>query len=586
MSCSHEATLGHVTLKTYDIKKLAQSFSTQRKARPLPLRKQQLDVSRTINEIPAIDQQLKTRLPWKTDVNYFRKVYISAIALTKMTIHAKSGGSIEIMGMMTGKIIEHGIVVMDVYPLPVEGTETRVNAQAEGYEFMVRYLEANKKLGRDENIVGWYHSHPGYGCWLSGIDVGTQALNQNFQDPYLAIVVDPIKTMKQNKVEIGAFRTYPQEYLDSRGKTTKKTNADNKNVPRSKQKDFGIHCAQYYSLDIEIYCSETDALFFEYMNQCDESNSAAWLNSLLSKEEKEVSGVNSEQTEETKNSYKKSLVDYYEVQDDTMDRVLKLVDLLQSWSYPQLGLKKIDLLFEDVIFKKLLQGPKKRHYRSTLSEDEDEDDGDISECERTRNAKPEDVADFDDESDLDEPDRKARRALDVSDVDDAMSVESSSMYKNDGEESAGSGSINATALEDNEDDDEKAALMDEFQRIYDETSDDERLPSMKRNRLEGRRKEPELMRKQLSRVEKLSREVALSIAALDVKRPGLDKSLRTAGRLARMDSREAVQRVGRPQAPPKFLRHDTDKLGKYSDAVGEAEMRELMTMEMQHKLFL
>jgi hypothetical protein len=22
--------------------------------------------------------------------------------------------------------------------------------------------------------VGWYHSHPGYGCWLSGIDVGTQ----------------------------------------------------------------------------------------------------------------------------------------------------------------------------------------------------------------------------------------------------------------------------------------------------------------------------------------------------------------------------------------------------------------------------
>jgi 26S proteasome regulatory subunit N11 len=23
-------------------------------------------------------------------------------------------------------------------------------------------------------VVGWYHSHPGFGCWLSGVDVNTQ----------------------------------------------------------------------------------------------------------------------------------------------------------------------------------------------------------------------------------------------------------------------------------------------------------------------------------------------------------------------------------------------------------------------------
>lgn len=34
---------------------------------------------------------------------------------------------------------------------------------------------------RLENVVGWYHSHPGYGCWLSGIDVGTQMTNQKYQ---------------------------------------------------------------------------------------------------------------------------------------------------------------------------------------------------------------------------------------------------------------------------------------------------------------------------------------------------------------------------------------------------------------------
>ncbi len=59
-------------------------------------------------------------------------------------------------------------------------------------------------------MVGWYHSHPGYGCWLSGIDVGTQSIQQQYQEPFLAIVVDPHRTIAAGKVEIGAFRTYPE----------------------------------------------------------------------------------------------------------------------------------------------------------------------------------------------------------------------------------------------------------------------------------------------------------------------------------------------------------------------------------------
>lgn len=65
-------------------------------------------------------------------------------------------------------------------------------------------------IGRLENAIGWYHSHPGYGCWLSGIDVSTQMLNQNFQEPFVAIVVDPVRTVSAGKVCLGAFRTYPK----------------------------------------------------------------------------------------------------------------------------------------------------------------------------------------------------------------------------------------------------------------------------------------------------------------------------------------------------------------------------------------
>lgn len=66
------------------------------------------------------------------------------------------------------------------------------------------------QVGRQENAIGWYHSHPGYGCWLSGIDVSTQMLNQNFQEPFVAIVIDPVRTISAGKVCLGAFRTYPK----------------------------------------------------------------------------------------------------------------------------------------------------------------------------------------------------------------------------------------------------------------------------------------------------------------------------------------------------------------------------------------
>ena len=37
-------------------------------------------------------------------------------------------------------------------------------------------LEMLKQTGRPETVVGWYHSHPGFGCWLSGIDMQTQQM--------------------------------------------------------------------------------------------------------------------------------------------------------------------------------------------------------------------------------------------------------------------------------------------------------------------------------------------------------------------------------------------------------------------------
>jgi len=93
-----------------------------------------------------------------------------------MVTHSRQGGEIEVMGLMQGKVINDTFYIMDAFGLPVEGTETRVNAGADANEYMCSHIDACEKVDRPENICGWYHSHPGYRCWLSGIDVGTQEM--------------------------------------------------------------------------------------------------------------------------------------------------------------------------------------------------------------------------------------------------------------------------------------------------------------------------------------------------------------------------------------------------------------------------
>lgn len=213
---------------------------------------------------PESQKDIRAKKPWRTDPNYFRTVRISAVALIKMVMHARSGGSIEVMGLMQGFVDGTALVITDAFRLPVEGTETRVNAQEEANEYMVEYPRLSREQGRLENLIGWYHSHPGYGCWLSGIDVGTQHQWQMFEDPFVAVVVDPDRTISAGKVEIGAFRTYPEDYKPA-GSSGGVTSDGYQTVPLAKAEDFGAHASRYYSLDIEHFKSSLDGQLLELL---------------------------------------------------------------------------------------------------------------------------------------------------------------------------------------------------------------------------------------------------------------------------------------------------------------------------------
>ncbi|KAI1304308.1 JAB1/Mov34/MPN/PAD-1 ubiquitin protease-domain-containing protein [Xylaria venustula] len=219
------------------------------------------------NYSPERQKEANELRPWRSDPHHFKHVRVSAVALIKMVMHARSGGSIEVMGLMQGYTDGDTIVVTDAFGLPVEGTETRVNAQDDANEYMIEFLRLSREQGsREENVVGWYHSHPGYGCWLSGIDVGTEQMQQKFNDPFVAVVIDPDRTISAGRVEIGAFRTFPENYEGTMAKTSSSLaaigaeNADNAktSVPLAKAEDFGAHASKYYALEVSHFKSTLD----------------------------------------------------------------------------------------------------------------------------------------------------------------------------------------------------------------------------------------------------------------------------------------------------------------------------------------
>lgn len=167
------------------------------------------------------------------------------------------------MGMLVGKfdVERRCFVITDSFPLPVEATETRVNAHEEAYEHLVRHMGLIEKAGKGDAVIGWYHSHPGYGCWLSGIDVATQELQQS-QGPYVAVVVDPKRTMADGRLEIGAFRTLPAVAAaasSSASSSPKQPLARSlTGAPTEKLKEYGMHAHRFYELPIELVSSEEE----------------------------------------------------------------------------------------------------------------------------------------------------------------------------------------------------------------------------------------------------------------------------------------------------------------------------------------
>ena len=183
--------------------------------------------------------------PWTSDDLHFKKVYISTLAAMKIVDHAIRGGKFEICGYLMGFAYEGIFFVLDAVEMPLIGTDSRVEIAGEmgdkAYVYSMNYLELMEKVGRGHKYVGWYHSHPGFGCWLSGIDCNTQKYMQTMNKTWFALVVDPYRTKSNKKIDFGCFRMYNNESGNRRIQ-------EFDSIPLNRADEFGIHQSKYYRM--------------------------------------------------------------------------------------------------------------------------------------------------------------------------------------------------------------------------------------------------------------------------------------------------------------------------------------------------
>jgi 26S proteasome regulatory subunit N11 len=174
------------------------------------------------------------------------RIGISSLSLLKMLKHGRAGVPMEVMGLMLGEFVDdYTVRVVDVFAMPQSGTS--VSVESVDPVFQTKMLEMLQQTSRPEMVVGWYHSHPGFGCWLSGTDINTQQSFEQLNQRAVAVVVDPIQSVK-GKVVLDAFRLInPQLMMLGQEPRQTTSNIGNLHRPSIQALIHGLN-RHYYSI--------------------------------------------------------------------------------------------------------------------------------------------------------------------------------------------------------------------------------------------------------------------------------------------------------------------------------------------------
>ena len=138
------------------------------------------------------------------------KVYITKIALKHLKGHLGSNTRVEQGGILFGNAYEDPqykiyVEIKSAVAAPSTiGTGAHLEFTSDSWQGIMDYA---KNTHPQENIIGWYHSHPNLGVFMSGTDMNTQ--RAFFHHPWcVSIVCDPVRR------EIGYFLGAKAEHVN------------------------------------------------------------------------------------------------------------------------------------------------------------------------------------------------------------------------------------------------------------------------------------------------------------------------------------------------------------------------------------
>ena len=128
-------------------------------------------------------------------------VTILASLLDEITKYSVQCIPKEAIGLLGGKEIRAKELLIDRILYVSEGDEISVSFSEEDFTAFEKILEG------DSYCVGWWHSHPGYGLFLSKTDISTHIYSfQLHNDQSVALVVDPTKIDSNGRADFQFFQ--------------------------------------------------------------------------------------------------------------------------------------------------------------------------------------------------------------------------------------------------------------------------------------------------------------------------------------------------------------------------------------------
>lgn len=148
-----------------------------------------------------IPSQLR-EIPTSLFLNYPEDVLLTPKAYLGICLHAikyanpkfRSNQWLEVIGFLMGRSINRKgkipqVLVQDCYPI---GHGSASFVEVDNYQFIPNLI------AKDEVIVGWYHSHPNFGLFMSNEDYNTQLRYQKQWKYSVGLVIDPTLISSMN----------------------------------------------------------------------------------------------------------------------------------------------------------------------------------------------------------------------------------------------------------------------------------------------------------------------------------------------------------------------------------------------------